>query len=101
MKFTEIGSQGKPEDKYESLKMQLEESMTWPSEYLFKFILKSNAKEKQLQVRQLFKQNVSLEFKSSSKGNYLSVSIKAQMKDPEEVVSIYKEASKIKELIVF
>ncbi|QNL21920.1 DUF493 domain-containing protein [Hyphobacterium sp. CCMP332] len=87
--------------KYESLKIQLEESYEWPSEYIFKFILKSGAKEKQLKVRELFEQNVSLSFKSSSKGTYISVTIKATMQSPEHVIDIYKEASKIKELIVF
>ena len=89
------------EANYESLKAKLEESSDWPSEYVFKFILKSADKEKQLQVRKLFKQNVSLSFKSSSKGNYLSVTIKANMDDPDHVISVYQEASKIKELIVF
>lgn len=89
------------EEKYESLKAKLEESSSWPSEYVFKFILKSSAKEKQQQVRAIFKQNVSLSFKSSSKGNYLSVTIKAKMQDPEAVIDVYREASKIKELIVF
>lgn len=87
--------------KYESLKLQLEESSEWPSEYVFKFILKSAEKEKQMKVRQLFKQNVSLSFKSSSKGKYISVTIKATMESPDHVIEIYKEASKIKELIVF
>ncbi len=86
---------------YESLKIKLEESTEWPSEYIFKFILKTNAKEKQLQVRELFDQNVSLSFKSSSKGNYISVTIKAVMRDPDHVIKVYQEASKIKELIVF
>ena len=87
--------------KYESLKVQLEESSDWPSDYVFKFILKSAEKEKQMQVRRLFDQNVSLAFKSSSKGTYLSVTIKAHMQSPEHVIEIYKEAGKINDLIVF
>ncbi len=86
--------------KYESLKIQLEESSKWPSEYIFKFILKSDEKEKQMQVRGLFNQNVSLSFKSSSKGKYLSVTIKAIMESPDHVIGIYQEAGKIKDLIV-
>jgi hypothetical protein len=87
--------------KYNSLKQKLEESSEWPAEYVFKFILKSAEKEKQLQVRKLFDQNVSLSFKSSSKGKYISVTIKAVMADPESIINTYKEAGKIKDLIVF
>lgn len=86
---------------YESLKVKLEESSDWPADYVFKFILKSAEKEKQMQVRQLFSQNVSLAFKSSSKGNYLSVTIKAHMESPDHIIEIYKEAAKIEDLIVF
>lgn len=89
------------EEKYASLKIKLEESSSWPSEYIFKFILKSAETEKQKQVRALFNQNVSLAFKSSSKGNYLSVTIKASMESPEHVIEIYRQASRIKDLIVF
>jgi putative lipoic acid-binding regulatory protein len=87
--------------KYSSLKKKLEESGEWPAEYVFKFILKSAEKEKQIQVRQLFNQNVSLSFKSSSKGKYISVTIKAVMADPDSIINTYKEAGKIKDLIVF
>jgi hypothetical protein len=86
-------------DKYHSFREKLKKSAEWPADYVFKFILKSAEKDKQQHLRSLFKKNVSLAFKSSSKGKYISVTIKALMESPNEIISIYENAGEIEGLI--
>lgn len=84
---------------FEKLKSMLEEEQDWPLEYLFKFILKSGRKEDQKKIRAFFPGNVSISFRESSKGNYLAVSIKAHMNNPEEIIEVYQKASQIEGLM--
>ena len=87
-------------ENFDNLKSMLEEEKDWPLEYLFKFILKSGRKEDLHKIRSFFKNNVDIGLRESSKGNYQSVSIKAMMDSPDEIIEVYKKASEIDGLMV-
>ncbi|HLV15275.1 MAG TPA: DUF493 family protein [Xanthomarina sp.] len=81
----------KSEEFYTKLKSQLYENTSWPAEYLYKFIVKSNL-EAIAKVEAIFN-NVGavIQTKESKNGNYTSISISVKMKNPEQVIEKYKE----------
>jgi len=80
----------KSEEFYKKLKAQLLDTTNWPSEYLFKFIVKTDA-GKVSKIETLFDNSGAVINKSASKtGKYTSVSINVVMKDPDAVISKYK-----------
>lgn len=81
--------------QFETLKARLDESHTWPEDYLFKFIVVEHHLE---QVQSLFKGH-SVQVKSSSSGRYQAVTAKLKMKSSDEVVSVYQKASQIEGVI--
>ena len=83
----------KTEEFYNKLREQLRQTSTWPSEYLYKFIVPTEA-SKIKQVEDLF-DNVGavIRTKESGKGTYTSISINLQMKDPDAVIAKYKEVA--------
>lgn len=83
----------KSDEFYEKLKTQLYDTATWPSEYLYKFIVPSE-KAKIDTIEELFN-NVGavITTKESTKGTYTSVSVNLLMKDPEAVIAKYKEVA--------
>lgn len=88
-----------PEDFYKRLQEQLEESTTWPSDYLYKFIVESDL-EKIDQIHKIFDNTGAvIESKRSKKGKYTSVSIMVNLKNPEEVIEKYKEVGKVEGVI--
>ena len=82
---------GKSEEFYEKLYSQLKSTNNWPNFYLFKFIIKSNTNN--LEVIKTIFQNLDLEIntKASKNNKYCSVSIKAYMKSPKDIINLYKE----------
>jgi len=76
---------------YEKLKSQLYETNSWPSEYLYKFIVKSDT-HKIAEIESIFNNMGAVIHTIESKnGKYTSVSINVQLRDPEAVVAKYKE----------
>lgn len=81
------------EEFYQKLKEQLQESTTWPSQYLFKFIVKTD-NEKIAQIEAIFNHaGAVINTTESKNGNYTSVSVNVIMKDPDEVISKYIEVT--------
>ena len=79
---------------YEKLKTQLYDTTSWPSAYLFKFIIETD-KKKIKHIERIFnglksKFNLSL----SKNGKYTSISINTIMDTPEDIIDKYKEVSK-------
>ena len=74
---------------------KLENQHTWPSEYMFKFIV-PNGKEEE--VKKLFPKNILTE-KPSRTGKYVSITAKIMIASSDAVIEIYEEASKIEGLI--
>ncbi len=89
----------KTEEFYRRLKEQLQESASWPSNYLYKFIVPTEA-GKINQVHQIFDNTGAvIELKKSKNGKYTSISITVNLKDPDAVIQKYKEVGGIKGVI--
>ncbi|SHI75640.1 hypothetical protein SAMN04488096_104122 [Mesonia phycicola] len=80
-----------PEEFYSKLRDKLEESTTWPSEYLYKFIVPSD-NQKIAELENIFdNMGAVIHTKQSSKGKYTSISINVKMNNAEHVIEKYKE----------
>ena len=91
--------ENKPEDFYNRLKEQLLENTRWPSDYLYKFIVPTDA-EKINQINKIFDNTGAvIQSKKSKKGTYTSISITVNMKNPDEVIKKYKEAATVEGVI--
>ncbi|MAU72889.1 MAG: hypothetical protein CML04_12420 [Pseudozobellia sp.] len=83
------------EEFYSRLREQLKESTSWPSDYLYKFIVLSEP-EKIAQIHKIFDNTGAvIESKQSKKGKYTSVSVTVNLKSPEQVIEKYKEVGKV------
>jgi len=88
-----------PEEFYKRLQEQLKDSTSWPSDYLYKFIVESDP-EKIAKIHEIFNNTGAvIELKQSKKGKYTSVSVTVNLKDPEAVVEKYKEVGKVEGVI--
>lgn len=84
---------------YERLRKQLEEDTSWPSPYLFKFIVPSQL-EKIAEVRAAFDDlDAEISTRDSKKGNYTSITIKVMMDSPDDVINKYLKVSKVEGVI--
>ena len=82
-------------DFYQRLKDKLNDSHKFPCIYMYKFII---PKDQENKIKLLFSDSNILT-KQSSKGNYISVTIKLIASNSNEVIKNYKKASKIEGLI--
>jgi hypothetical protein len=89
-----------PESFYVNLKEKLYDTAKWPSEYLFKFIIKSNP-SKVNTIETIFDNIGAVIKKTPSKnGTYISVSLNVVMKSPEHVIEKYKEVGRLVEGVI-
>ena len=78
-------------DFYDKLRLRLHKTSSWPSKYLFKFILNSNNKSVN-KVEEVFcNMNANFSSKKSKNGKYVSISVNVLMKSPEMVIGKYQE----------
>lgn len=92
-------SKKETEDFYKRLKVQLEDNSSWPSLYLYKFIVPSELK-KIAKIEAIFdRTEATISIRESSKGTYTSVSVKVTMSSPNAVIEKYLEVSKIEGVI--
>ncbi|WBX72252.1 DUF493 family protein [Tenacibaculum retecalamus] len=84
---------------YIKLKGQLEDTTTFPSKYLYKFIVPTDENQVE-EVKNLFdKGGAVIETKKSKTGKYNSLSIFLNVKSADEVIAYYKKADVIKGII--
>ena len=84
---------------YAKLREQLLETTSWPSTYLYKFIVPTD-EERIAQIHEIFNNTGAvIESKKSKKGTYTSLSITVHLKDPDEVIIKYKEVSVVEGVI--
>lgn len=84
---------------YKRLRQQLEDDTSWPSQYLYKFIVPANL-GKIAEIEAVFNgTDAVVQTRDSSKGNYTSVSIKITMESPDAVIEKYMEVSKVEGVI--
>jgi uncharacterized protein len=89
----------KSEAFYKRLKEQLTLDTLWPAPYMFKFIVTAQL-ERVAEIRAIFDgTNATIRTRDSSKGTYISVSIKVNMESPDAVIEKYLEVSKIEGVI--
>ena len=84
---------------FERLKGELATSTTWPSEYLFKFIMPTTD-ESVKSIQNMFNDAGAVIATTKSKNEkYTSVSINVVMESPEAVIEKYNEAATIEGII--
>lgn len=84
---------------YEKLKVELDNSNTWPDIYLFKFIV-PNIDDNVLRVEDAFNcMGAVIKTTQSRTGKYTSISIDVTVKDAQEIIDKYKEVSTIKGIV--
>jgi putative lipoic acid-binding regulatory protein len=84
---------------YERLKTELNNSNTWPAEYLFKFIVPTD-QEKIDKVENAFNSmGAVIQTKNSKTGKYTSISIDVQMPNAQKIIDKYLELSTVKGII--
>lgn len=83
------------EDRLYKLKLVLDETVKFPSEYLFKFIVPISEVHQILFILQ----GMEIEQRASANGNYISVSGKQTMQSSRDIIVVYERAAAIKGVI--
>ena len=91
----------KTEEFYIRLKEELSNTSTWPTEYLYKFIVPTEAKKIEEVENAFDNMGAVIKTTKSKTGKYTSVSINVNMNSPEDVVAKYIEVSTIEGIISF
>ena len=87
------------ESFYKKLKTQLDDTSTFPTDYLYKFIVSSEG-EKVAQIQKIFDNTGAvINTRKSKTGKYISVSIVIKVASSDLVIKYYKEAEKIEGII--
>ncbi len=87
------------EEFYNSLKTKLEDVHSYPTVYMFKFIVPSLG-DKVGKVIALFDKDANITSRQSSKGKFTSVTVKVVMLSSDEIIQKYKEVAKIEGVIM-
>ncbi|AJR03880.1 DUF493 family protein [Siansivirga zeaxanthinifaciens] len=82
-----------PEEFYNKLREQLYETASWPAEYLYKFIIKSDNKKLAILEGIFNNMGAVINTTESKKGNYTSVSVNLLMRNPDAVIEKYQEVA--------
>jgi len=83
------------EKDIESFREKLEAVSEWPSLYMFKFIVLA---EKQNEIKQIF-ENHEVIVKPSSKGKYVSLTIKMLANSADQIIEKYIETNEVEGVI--
>ena len=95
-----MNSKEKPSEFYTRFRKQLEDSQQWPGLYMFKFILKSGSEQIE-KLKNLFENpDKEVSLVNSSKNTFQSLTIKIEMKSPDEVIEIYKKVGHFDDVII-
>ncbi len=79
----------KTEEFYIKLKSQLENTSTWPSIYLYKFIVPTDVDNT----------GAVIETKKSKRGTYTSLSVTVNLKNADAIIKKYKEVGEVEGVI--
>ncbi|SDS09091.1 hypothetical protein SAMN05216503_1948 [Polaribacter sp. KT25b] len=89
----------KNEEFYSKLKIQLEDTTSFPAEYMYKFIVPSNENQSE-EVQELFNNTGAvIKTKKSKTGKYHSLSIVLKVESANKVIEYYRKVEKIKGII--
>lgn len=89
----------KTKEFYNRLKTELRNTSTWPSEYLYKFIIPTDIKKIQELEKAFDNMGAVIVTHQSKTAKYTSLSVNVMMESPEAVVEKYIHVSNIKGLI--
>lgn len=82
-----------PDEFYNKLRVQLEDTSSWPSPYLYKFIIPTDVTKISI-IEGIFDDlEAVITTKESKNAKYTSISITVQMKNPDQVIVKYKEVA--------
>lgn len=81
-------------EKFADLKKKLEETLTYPSVYMFKFILEADNR-KIAMVENMFGEDAEIYTKESGKGKYISITVKEVVMNTDAIIAIYEKAAEI------
>lgn len=96
---TRVMNKDDTEEFYGRLKEKLLENTSWPSNYLYKFIVPTD-KTRIDQINAIFDNTGAvIESKQSKKGTYTSISVTVFLQNPDEVIAKYKEVSHVEGVI--
>jgi hypothetical protein len=84
---------------YERLKVELDNSNTWPAEYLYKFIMPSVGDNVERVEKAFDNMGAVIKTTKSKTGKFTSVSIDVTMNSADEVIGKYKEVSTIEGIV--
>jgi len=84
---------------WDNLKEKLNNHYSWPSVYLFKFIIPNDESKTTTLISFFQDETDKINLNSSSTGKYTSVSVHKKMNSAEEIIEIYEKATKIEGLI--
>lgn len=80
---------------FDELRKKLEESgISFPYIYMFKFIIKADNKTMAL-VEVIFDDDADIIQKQSTKGNYISITVKQVVMSIDEIITIYEKSAEI------
>jgi len=86
-------------DFYKNLKIKLEETTTFPTKYMFKFIIPSNQEKLQLMNDMFNHLGAVITTKKSKNGKYSSLTILVVMQNVDEIINKYEEVDTIEGVI--
>lgn len=86
---------GKMNERLWKLRLVLDETVEFPSEYLFKFIVPKSEVHHVIALLD----GMEIDERASANGNYISVSAKKIFDTSDSIIQIYKKVSTIKGLI--
>ncbi len=89
----------KTEEFYIRLKEELANTSEWPNEYLYKFIVPTDAKKVEEVENTFDNMGAVIKTHKSTAGKYTSISVNVMMDSPEAVVEKYIELSGIEGII--
>ena len=89
------GRAGKSDEWWMEFRELLEEETDWPTTYTFKFITPQDGLD---ELKELFEGHP-VKVRSSSKGNYVSVTARLKMRSSDEVLDVYDRAYDIDDVI--
>lgn len=82
---------------FDELRKKLEKE-SWPSVYMFKFIVPSD-NQKIAQVESFFEDDSEIKMQASSNGKYTSITIRQVMLNAEAIIEIYKQMAVVEGII--
>ncbi|MBO9672325.1 MAG: DUF493 domain-containing protein [Sphingobacteriaceae bacterium] len=90
--------EGNSKDVYVNLKEKLESVERFPGVYNFKFII-TGGLDKIKDLRAILPDDEFIE-QPSKTGKYLSITVKKQVQNADEVIAVYKQAGNIKGIMI-